>query len=309
MSKILITGGMGAIGSNVTQDCVLMNHEVTVVDDFSSSYTRKNSKDYELIKSDISDYSSISKVFKKKFDYVIHLAAFFANQNSIEHPEKDLLCNGMGSLNIAKLSAENGVKKVLYSSSSCVYGKKASVLDEDSDVADFDTPYAASKFFGEKYFELYKKNSGTDYSIVRIFNSYGPFENPGKYRNVIPNFFDLALENKPLPILGSGNETRDFTYVKDVSNGILLALFSKKSDGMVFNIASGQETRIIDLANKINVLTQNSAGVRFFEKRPWDNVLNRRASISRASNILGYKPLTSIDKGLEKTYEWFKSSK
>jgi UDP-glucose 4-epimerase len=309
MARILITGGIGAIGSNVTNRCVAENHDVTVVDDFSSSYEKDKKINYELIQCDISDQSAISKIFKKSYDYVIHLAAFFANQNSIEHPESDLLTNGLGSLNIAKLSAENGIKKVLYSSSSCVYSKKALLIDENTEIGDFDTPYAASKYFGEKYFELFKKNGGSDYSVVRIFNSYGPYENPGKYRNVIPNFFALASKKEPLPIFGSGSETRDFTYVEDVTNGILKTLFSEEANNKIFNIASGSETRIMDLAIKINTLTQNTAGIKILEKRPWDNVSNRRADISKASNLLGYKPVTSIDEGLEKTYEWFKSRK
>lgn len=309
MARILVTGGLGAIGTNVVNLCIEKGYDVTVIDNFSSCYERFERSKYNLIECDVSDFDSMSKVFKKQFDYVIHLAAFFANQNSIDHPENDLLCNALGSLNVARLSADNGVKKVVYASSSCVYSKNSPIIEENTKIGDFDTPYAVSKYFGEKYFELYQKMGGADYSIVRIFNSYGPYESPGKYRNVIPNFFHLALRNQPLPIYGLGTETRDFTFVQDVANGMLLALLSEASSNEIFNIASGVETQILDLANKINAITNNSAGVMLLKRRSWDNVSNRKANISKASRFLGFRPMTCIDEGLEKTYEWLKLKK
>jgi nucleoside-diphosphate-sugar epimerase len=180
-------------------------------------------------------------------------------------------------------------------------------MSETSEVGGFDTPYALTKYLGEKYFELYGHLDELNYSIVRIFNSYGPYELPGKYRNVIPNFLKLAMDRETLPILGTGDETRDFTYVTDIAEGILLALITPEAKGEIFNLGNGKETSIIDLANAINQITGSSAGVEFLERRNWDHVTKRLSNIDKARAILNYSPKVSFENGLANTYEWIKA--
>jgi nucleoside-diphosphate-sugar epimerase len=172
-----------------------------------------------------------------------------------------------------------------------------------------DTPYQINKLVGELYCNYFNDYYKLPVAIARYFNVYGPGEVPGKYRNVIPNFIWWAMHKKPLPITGTGEETRDFSYVEDIVDGTLKIGVIKEAVGEAINLASGNETRVVDLANWINELTGNKNGVVFKSKREWDNVTKRRASIEKARKILGYNPNTSIKDGLKKTYEWFLKNK
>jgi nucleoside-diphosphate-sugar epimerase len=143
---------------------------------------------------------------------------------------------------------------------------------------------------------------------MRYFNVYGPGEIPGKYRNVIPNFIWWAMQKQPLPITGTGEETRDYTFVSDIVNGTLRAGAIPEAVSEAINLASETETRTIDLANWINEIAENSAGVVFNPRRDWDKTTRRKASIEKARKILGYEPKVDIKTGLRKTYEWFKEN-
>jgi UDP-glucose 4-epimerase len=307
MSRLLITGGMGAIGKNLAAAAINKGFDVVVLDDFSSTGGGTLDKRVQVHKGSIEDHVLVEKLLKDSVEYVIHLAALFANQNSVDNPKADLSTNGLGSLNVAQLSAQARVKRVVYASSSCVYENSSIAMSEISGVGGFDTPYALTKFLGEKYFELYGHLDELNYSIVRIFNSYGPYEYPGKYRNVIPNFLKLAMNREPLPIFGTGSETRDFTFVTDIAEGMLLALITPEAKGEIFNLGSGKETSIIELANAINEISGNSAGVKFHERRKWDHITKRLSNIDKARSILKYSPKVSFENGLANTYEWLKA--
>jgi UDP-glucose 4-epimerase len=307
MSRLLITGGMGAIGKNLAAAAINKGFDVVVLDDFSSAGGGYLDKKVQVHKGSIEDHALYEKILNDSVEYVIHLAALFANQNSVDNPRADLCTNGLGSLNVARISAQASIKRVVYASSSCVYKNSSVAMSETSDIGDFDTPYALTKYLGEKYFELYGHLDELDYSIVRIFNSYGPYELPGKYRNVIPNFLRFAMNREPLPILGTGSETRDFTYVTDIAEGMLLALITPEAKGEIFNLGNGKETSIIELANAINEISGNPAGVEFHERRNWDHVTKRLSNIDKAQTILGYSPKVSFENGLAKTYDWLKA--
>jgi nucleoside-diphosphate-sugar epimerase len=304
MSKLLITGGMGAIGKNLASAAISKGFDVVVLDDFSSAAGGTLDKKVQVLKGSVEDHVLVEKLLKDSVEYVVHLAALFANQNSVDNPRADLSTNGLGSLNVAKLSAQAEVKRTVYASSSCVYENSNGALSEKSEVGGFDTPYALTKYLGEKYFELYGHLNELNYSIVRIFNSYGPYELPGKYRNVIPNFLKLAKDREPLPILGTGSETRDFTYVTDIAEGILLSLITPEAKGEIFNLGNGKETSVIELANAINEITGNTAGVEFHERRNWDHVTKRLSNIDKARAILKYSPKVTFETGIANTYEW-----
>jgi UDP-glucose 4-epimerase len=307
MSKLLITGGMGAIGKNLAAAAINKGFDVVVLDDFSSAGGGTLDKKVQVHKGSIEDHVLVEKLLKDSVEYVIHLAALFANQNSVDNPRADLSTNGLGSLNVAQMSAQARIKRVVYASSSCVYENSNVAMSETSEVGGFDTPYALTKYLGEKYFELYGHLDELDYSIVRIFNSYGPYEFPGKYRNVIPNFLKLAMNREPLPILGTGSETRDFTYVTDIAEGMLLALITPEAKGEIFNLGNGKETSVIELANAVNEISGNHAGVEFHERRNWDHVTKRLSNIEKARSILKYSPKVSFENGLANTYEWLKA--
>ncbi len=308
---VLITGGAGAIGSNLSKKLIENCQKLIIIDDLSSGYLVNIPKSDKVIfiKDSILNGKALEKAFSHNIDIVFHLAAHFANQNSVVHPEEDLLVNGLGTLKVLEFSHKFNVKKFIYSSSSCVYGNKAGLMSEESSEYRLDTPYAITKLLGERYVTFFHKHHKLNTIILRYFNSYGAGEFPGEYRNVIPNFLWLAMNKKYLPITGTGEETRDFTYVGDT---VMLTLLAGEKDGAIgeiINIGSGKEVKVIDLANKINDITGNKAGIKFVEKRNWDSIKKRCASIEKARNILGYEPSSiNLETGLKEAFEWLKQN-
>ncbi|MCW3985546.1 MAG: NAD-dependent epimerase/dehydratase family protein [Candidatus Bathyarchaeota archaeon] len=310
---VLITGGSGCIGSNLVRRLIDANAEkIVVLDDLSASYrwNLPNHPKLVFIHGSILNEEHLKHAFSAKPQYVFHLAAHFANQNSVDHPETDLLVNGQGTLKVLQYSNLVGVEKFVFASSGCsVYGSQAPLpLKEDFVSLHLDTPYQIHKLLGELYCYYFHNYYGLPVAIARYFNVYGPGEVPGRYRNVIPNFTWLALNKKVLPITGTGEETRDFTFVDDIVDGTLRLGTINEAAGEAINLASETETRVIDLANWINELTGNEAGTVLGPKRNWDKVVKRRASIEKARKILGYEPRTKISDGLEKTLGWFREN-
>ena len=307
--RILITGGAGCIGSNLVRAIVEANVEkVIVADDFSAScrWNLLKHPEVALLDGSILCEENLKRAFSEKPHYVFHLAAHFANQNSVDHPETDLMVNGSGTLRMLQYSLLAGVEKFIFASSGCsVYGNQAPLpLKEDFVSLHLDTPYQIHKLLGELYCNYFRNYYGLPVAIARYFNVYGPGEVPGKYRNVIPNFIWWALHKKPLPITGTGEETRDFTFVEDIIDGTLRMGVVKEAVGEAVNLASETENRVIDLANWINELAGNEAGIVFKPRRDWDKVIRRRASIEKATKVLGYEPKTDMRTGLQRTYEW-----
>ncbi|MEM2561018.1 MAG: NAD-dependent epimerase/dehydratase family protein [Candidatus Bathyarchaeia archaeon] len=311
--KILITGGAGCIGSNLAK--ALLRAEpsrIIIIDDLSASYEWNVPKDPRVvfIHGSILDEEKMKRAFSFKPHYVFHLAAHFANQNSVDHPETDLLVNALGTLKTLEYANLAGVDRFVFASSGCsVYGSQAPLpLKEEFVSLHLDTPYQINKLVGELYCNYFHDYYGLPVAIARYFNVYGPGEVPGKYRNVIPNFIWWAMHNQPLPITGTGEETRDFTFVEDIVDGTLRMGVFKDAVGEAINLASGVETRIIDLANWINEITGNKAGVIFKPRRDWDKAVRRRASIDKAKRILGYQPKTDMKTGLRRMYDWFREN-
>jgi UDP-glucose 4-epimerase len=306
MNTVLVTGGAGAIGSTLVKALLPKAREIIVIDNLDSGHKELMPKDRKIrfVQKSITDDYALENIFSRKIGTVFHLAANFANQNSIDHPEKDLLVNGLGTLKLLKQCAKHK-SRFVYASSSCVYGNISGTAKEDSKI-ELETPYAITKLLGEQYTNFFHQYYGLETSIVRIFNSFGPGEMPGKYRNVIPNFFQAAIAGKPLVITGTGLETRDFNWVGNTTNGLMLAAEKKQAIGQTFNIASGESTQIIKLAQLINQISGNKAGIIFKERRAWDHIANRKADITKARKALGYTPEISLREHLEATYQWLK---
>jgi len=308
---ILVTGGAGAIGSNLTRTIAGLGAKIVIVLDNLSSAERWNVpalSNVMFVEGDIRDEVKLKRVFFEKPEYVFHLAAFFANQNSVDHPETDLDVNGMGTLRLLEYSLFTGVKRFIFASSGCsIYGSSAPLpLREEFMSLNLSTPYQITKMLGELYCNFFYNHYGLPIVKTRFFNSYGPGEIPGQYRNVIPNFIYWAMKGESLPLTGTGEETRDFTYVDDLIDGLLRAGYYDGAIGKEFNLASGKETKIIDLANRISDLTGNKAGIRFLSRRKWDTKSRLLASVDRAKALVGYVPKTEFDEGLKRTVEWFK---
>ncbi|MEM3365322.1 MAG: NAD-dependent epimerase/dehydratase family protein [Candidatus Bathyarchaeia archaeon] len=311
--RVLITGGAGCIGSNLIRTLLKAEPErIVVIDDLSASFEWNLPKDPKVtfIQGSILDEEKMKRAFSFKPHYVFHLAAHFANQNSVDHPETDLLVNGLGTLRTLEYANLVGVERFVFASSGCsVYGSQAPLpLREDFVSLHLDTPYQINKLVGELYCNYFYDYYKLPVAIARYFNVYGPGEVPGKYRNVIPNFMWWAMHRQPLPITGTGEETRDFTFVDDIVDGTLRMGVMEEALGEAINLASETETKVIDLAKLINEITGNKAGIVYRQRRDWDKAIRRRASIEKAKRILSYEPKTDMMRGLRRVYEWFREN-
>ena len=309
--RVLVVGGAGAIGSNLVRALLERDAEVLVLDDMTSGYTWNlpSSHMLLLIKGDLLDETALKRVFSESPAVVFHLAAFFANQNSVDYPERDLMVNGLGTLRLLEYAALKGVERFVYTSSSSVYGDSPRLpIGEDGVSLQLSTPYQVTKLLGEMYGNFYRKQHGLPVVSVRLFNSYGPGEVPGQYRNVVPNFFYWAMSGQSLPITGSGDETRDFTFVGDVVDGLLACGVESNAVGEVMNLAGGREVAIIKLASLVLEITGSTSDIRHLPARKWDTKRRFLADTSKAQRTIGFAPATDFENGLAKTYEWFTSN-
>jgi len=307
---VLVTGGAGAIGGNLVR--VLDSFDtkkIIILDNLSSSYEWNipQSPKIQFIQGDILNDENLKWAFKSKPDIVYHLAAHFANQNSVDNPEKDLMVNGIGILKVLQYAQLVGVERFVYSSSGCgVYGLDSKMPFEEHDISiHLHTPYQVTKLLGELYTNYFNNLYTLPTVNARFFNSFGPGEVPGKYRNVIPNFFYWAMKGMPLPITGDGTETRDWTYVGDIVNGLLAMGIREEAIGEAFNLGASKEQRVIDMAKRVNKLTGNKAGIVYRERRDWDVKTRLLSCITKAENKLGYRPQMKFEDGLKETHRWF----
>jgi UDP-glucose 4-epimerase len=310
---ILVTGGAGSIGSNLVRTLAGLNaKQVIILDDLSAAYKWNipSLANVLFVQGSVTDEVALKRVFNLRPEIVYHLAAFFANQNSVDYPQKDLMVNGLGTLLVFQYSQLIGVERVVYASSGCsIYGSAAPLpLKEEFMSMHLTTPYQITKMLGELYANFLYNHYGLRVVKTRFFNSYGPGEVPGQYRNVIPNFIFWALSGMPLPFTGTGGETRDFTYVMDIVDALLRAGYFERALGQEMNIASGRETNILQMAERINEITGNRTAIMRAPARVWDTKKRLLASIDRARDLLGYEPQIDFDQGLQNTIQWFKDN-
>ena len=311
---VLVTGGAGCIGSNLVKKFSEIGvKKVIILDNLSSSYKWNipQADNIMFVEGDIRDDEMLKRVFKENPEYIFHLAAHFANQNSVDNPETDLMVNGMGTLKVLEYAQLSKIKKFVFASSGCgVYGLESEMPFKEEDISiQLHTPYQLTKLLGELYTNYF--NNLYDLPIVnaRFFNVFGPGEVPGIYRNVIPNFIYWSMQGKPLPITGDGSETRDWTYVGDIVNGLLAMGIREEAIGEAINLGSGNETKVVDMAKIVNNLTGNKNGIKFTERRNWDVKKQLLSSIDKAKKLLDYQPQTEFNEGIEKVYKWFVDNK
>jgi UDP-glucose 4-epimerase len=307
---VLITGGAGSIGSNLTRAIAELGAKMVIIlDDLSAAYEWNIPAlpNVLFVKGSITDDIVLKHVFAEKPDLVFHLAAFFANQNSVDYPERDLMVNGMGTLRLLEYCTMVQPQRFIYASSGCsIYGSAAPLpLREEFMSMHLTSPYQVTKMLGELYANFFHHHHKLNVVKTRFFNSYGPGEVPGQYRNVIPNFIYWAMRGESLPITATDDATRDFTYVDDIVDALLRAAYFDAAIGAEMNIASGRETNIVQMAKKINHLLNNTAGIRYAQRRVWDTKKRLLASIERANQLLGYSPAMDFDTGLQNTIDWF----
>lgn len=307
---VLVTGGAGCIGGNLCKRLSeLAAQKIIILDDLSSAYEWNIPQEENIffVHGDVRNDEDLRRVFKERPDYVFHLAAHFANQNSVDSPETDLSVNGLGILKTLQHAHLTGVKRFVYSSSGCgVYGLDSEMPFKEHDISiHLHTPYQITKLLGELYTNYFYNLYQVPIVNARFFNVFGPGEIPGTYRNVIPNFLYWALHHQPLPITGDGSETRDWTYVDDIVNGLLAMGIIEEAVGEAINLGSGTETKVLDMAHMVNELTENPNGIRYIQRRNWDVKTRLLSSIDKAKEILDYKPSTPFEDGVTHLYQWF----
>jgi UDP-glucose 4-epimerase len=310
-TKYLITGGAGAIGSSIANDLSANDkNKVDVIDNYESGFigTLVKRDNVRVFVADITDKEFLQTFVEDDYDYIFHLAASFANQKSIDYPIKDQKVNSEGTLRMLEFAKrQKNLKKFVYFSSSCIYGnlKKTKMSEDDSPNPEL--PYAISKLSGEYYSTFFYEYYGVPVNILRIFNIYGSNEYSGPYRNVIPNFVYKALKNEDITITGDGKDTRDFTYVDDALELIYGVARDTKNAGEIYNIGSGKETRIIDVAKSILVATRSGSKIVYVPRRNWDAVYRRVADVHKVSK---YKRRddTKFEVGLKRVVDFISNS-
>lgn len=316
--NILVTGGAGAIGSNLIIALSILAGEkgkVIVLDNLSSIKIKDPWNVLPLsnimfVEGDVRSDVDLKRVFKEDISIVFHLAAFFANQNSIDFPEVSAEVDVIGQVKLLEYSRLSKVERFVYASSGCaIYGSYPKMpLKEDFISMHLTTPYQINKMTGEMYCNFYHHHYDMAIVNCRFFNSYGPGEVPGQYRNVIPNFIYWSMKGLSLPITGTGEETRDFTYVLDLVQGLVKSGFYKNAIGANFNLAAGVEIGIKKMAELVLEATGNSAPFNFRQRRKWDTKPRLLASIEKAQQLIGYKPIIDFPEGFASNIEWFEDN-
>lgn len=300
MAKYLVTGGAGFIGCNLVKSLLEHNHEVRVLDNFSTG-RRENllpyQKDIELIEGDIRSYHTTIKAMKN-IDYVLHQAALPSVPRSIYDPITSNEVNINGTLNLLHAAVEIGVKRFVYASSSSVYGDSPISPKHEELIPNPKSPYAITKLAGEHYCKVFHQIYGLETVSLRYFNVFGPRQNPdSQYSAVIPKFLKLLLNGQSPTIYGDGTQSRDFTYVDNNVQANLLACTAENVAGKVYNIACGQNFTLLELVQNLNEILQTNIQPIHAEKRSGD-VLHSLADIQKAQKELNYYPTISFKEGL-----------
>ncbi|GAB6135061.1 SDR family oxidoreductase [Thermococcus prieurii] len=301
---IVITGGAGFIGSHIAWELVKDN-EVIVIDNLYTGKAENVPPGARLVKADIRDYEAIAELISNA-DYVFHEAAQVSVVESIRDPIFTEEVNVLGTLNIIRALLE-GHGKLIFASSAAVYGDNPNLPLKERERPRPLSPYGVTKATVEEYLRVYHELYGLPVVALRYFNVFGPRQGFNQYAGVISIFINRALTGEPLVIFGDGKQTRDFIYVKDVVRANILVAESKRANGRVFNVATGKQTSILELAMKIIEITRTTSSIVFDKPRPGD-IRHSLADITEIKK-LGFEPEWSLEEGLKKTVEWYQGRK
>lgn len=305
----LVTGGAGFIGSNIVKELLDRGENVRVLDNFSTG-KRENLipfihiPNFSLYEGDLRNAATVRNAVKG-VDYILHQGALPSVQRSISDPITSNEVNILGTLNILEAAKEFQVKRVVFASSSSVYGNIQVPSKVETLPVGPLSPYAVSKYSAERYCQIYFQLYGLETVCLRYFNVFGPHQDPTSlYSAVIPKFIRLMKENKQPVIYGDGTQSRDFTFVANNVAANILACTAKNVGGEVFNIACGKSYSLLDLVNTINNALGKDIQPQFANEKKGD-VKNSLADISKAMQMLKYKPILNFKAGLEATIDYF----
>jgi nucleoside-diphosphate-sugar epimerase len=307
MAEYLVTGGAGFIGSHLTEELVRRGRSVRVADSLITG--KRSNLDHipgvEFLEGDLADMPFAQRAVDG-VKYVLHQAAIPSVPRSVKDPITSHRANVDATLNVLVASRDAGVRRVVLAGSSSAYGN-APTLPKHEDMPDSPlSPYALQKVMGEQYLQMFTRLYGLETVSVRYFNVFGPRQDPSSpYSGVISVFATALLENRPPTIYGDGEQTRDFTYVANVVDGVLRACDAPKASGEVINVATGGRISLNELFRTMRTLAGGTVEPTYVETRAGD-VRDSQADITKARRILGYEPTVSFEEGLRRTVEWYR---
>ncbi|HEV8150546.1 MAG TPA: NAD-dependent epimerase/dehydratase family protein [Gemmatimonadales bacterium] len=304
--RILVTGGAGFIGSATVARLLELGASVTVLDDFFTGQAENlpaPGPRLQIIWGSVVEEPTIQELVGNA-DYVFHMAA----RNiivSTKNPREDFATNIGGTLNVLLAARASRVRRVIYASSASVYGNPRRLPINEDDATNMLSPYAVSKYGGENYCTAFFESYGVPVTSVRYSNVYGPSQRPeNPYCGVVAKFFAAALAGQPPVIHGDGEQTRDYTYVGDAVEATLLAAVSPRADGQVYNVGTGRETSVNQLAQAILKITGRDTQPQHIDRRDIDNIRRRVLNMEKARRELRFTPEITLEAGLRATYDW-----
>ena len=308
MASFLVTGGGGFIGSNIVEELLRRRQRVRVLDNFATGRMENIAPflgGIDLHEGDVRSYHHVSRAVKG-MDFILHQAALPSVPRSIADPITSNDVNVNGTLNILTAAKEAGVKRVVFASSSSIYGSNPALPKREEMVPAPMSPYAVNKLTGEKYCIVFSQLYGLETVMLRYFNVFGPKQDPNsQYSAVIPRFIKAVLNGERPVIYGDGKQTRDFTYVQNVVEANLKAASVKIVNGVrIFNIAGGQRISLLELLKQVNENTGGKTKPVFDPGRPGE-VKHSQADIRLARRHLGYKGEVRFSEGIRRTVEWY----
>ena len=315
MVTYLVTGGAGFIGSHIVDELVCRGNHVRVLDNLSTgkrenlvAATRRQPSGVEIIEGDVRDPDTVRRA-TSGVDYVLHQAALASVPRSVADPLTTNEVNVTGTLNVLVAAREAKVKRVVFASSSSVYGDSPTLPKHEQMPTDPLSPYAVSKLAGENYCRAFHRVYGLPTVALRYFNVFGPRQDPtSQYSAVIPKFVTALLRGESPIIYGDGTQSRDFTYVANVVQANLLACEKDAAIGQAINVACGQRYTLLDLHRELAKMMPGLSGQRIqpgFAPARAGDVKHSMAAIERAMELLGYRPSVDWRTGLQQTVEWY----
>jgi len=324
MSSYLVTGGAGFIGSHLVEELLRRGHRVRVADSFvtgkhdnltaalTSARTGSAASPVavdppELVTGDLAE-PDVARRAVDGVDYVLHQAAIPSVPRSVDDPITSNRANIDATLNVLVAAREAGVKRVVYAGSSAAYGDTPTMPKREDMSPNPLSPYALQKLVGEQYMQMFTRLYGLETVTIRYFNVFGPRQDPGSpYSGVISLFARALLEGRTPTIYGDGGQTRDFTYIANVVDGVLRAVNAPHAAGEVINVATGNRVSLLEVLSTVNTILGSNVTPQFREARRGD-VRDSQADIGKAARLLGYKPTVSLEDGLRRTIDWYRAS-
>jgi nucleoside-diphosphate-sugar epimerase len=305
MASYLVTGGAGFIGSHLTEELVRRGHTVRVADSLITGKRRNldHIPDVDFVEGDLADLAVAQRAVDG-VEYVLHQAAIPSVPRSVNDPITSNRANIDASINVLVAARDAGVKRLVYAGSSSAYGNTPNLPKQEDMATNPLSPYALQKLVAEQYAQMFTRLYGFETVTTRYFNVFGPRQDPGSpYSGVISLFATALLEGRQPVIYGDGEQTRDFTYVANVVDGVLRACEAPDAAGQVINVATGGRISLNELLRVMNRIVGTQIEPIYKEERAGD-VRDSQADVTKAKRLLGYTPIVSLEEGLRQTLAW-----